>query len=637
MASRNRFPLGVRLGAAFLLATSGLSLAAAIYPDARAPGPAVAAAPVSPAAARALGARWRDSRSPEAAHEYAQALLASGLNNELVAAIVKEGLFADDRTARALFRAEALLRLNRYNEAAAIADAPALAGDPYAAFIRVRSIAGAGGGIDQAALSIATRGPEEIAREAWLLRARAALDANDFATLDASLSRAREAGAADARLETCRIERDIRAGDLVRADAALAARAKAIAKAASARGEALFDPEGWRLSAMLALRAGDGREAARLADRALLGTPGTVGAPFAAFAKWAAGDIAQARALLAAHLRAVPGDWAALDIAAAIALAEGNNEDGDAHLAALARLRPRLAAFRRLELAAAAGDFDAAMASVKGLVGDGPLSGAAAALVGPGAALPLLPEPLQADAALAALGAATDLRTARGAVSKLFALRRTPVDLAAAAATLSRTGDTAGAGALALEAMNAAPDFYAPLALRLAVLEEQGRVDEALHLHDLFLIAHPARTDAALGRALLLARSGDAPAAAAAFAALDPAIAFSTDDAALAYAQAATQASEEARALMLASAAQALPPARLAGVREAAHDDAGAVIAWRQALIDLPSADGIAERYRAAMARQGREQDAEAFLSAVARRVGPTAPSPGREAENADL
>lgn len=637
MTMRTRFPLTIRLGAAGVLAASGLTLAAAIHPQARPSGPAIEAVTVSPAAARALGAHWRETRRPETARQYAEALLAAGLNNELVAAIVKEGLFADDQVARTLFRAEALLRLNRFSEAAALADAPLLEGDPYAAFIRVRSNVGLGGGLDLSDLALATRGPADLAREAWLLRARVALDDNDFAAADASLRRASEAGATAARLEPFRIERDIRAGSLAKAAAGLDARARSLARAAARRGEVLLDVEGWRLAAMLALRAGDAREAARLADRAMLGAPGTPGAAFAAFAKWSAGDVAQARAILAAHLRAVPDDWRARDLAAAVAFAWGDAHEGEEQLAALAHLRPRLAAFRRLMRAAAARDFDAAYAAATDLAGDGPLSGAASSFVGAGAAFPAFPEPLEADAALAAVLAAADLRRARAAVSRLTDLRRAPVDLVAAAATLARQGDLPAAAALAEEAGSAAPDFYAALALRASLLEGEGRADEALRLHDQFLAAHPARADAALGRALLLARTGSASAAAAAFAALDPAVAFSTEESALAYARAATQAGDRARALMLADASKSLPPDRLAAVRETAQDDAGAAAAWRQALIALPSADGLAERYRAAMARQGRLDDAEAFLRAVARRAAPDPTLRGGDTENADL
>lgn len=88
---------------------------------------------------------------------------------------------------------------------------------------------------------------------------------------------------------------------------------------------------------------------------------------------------------------------------------------------------------------------------------------------------------------------------------------------------------------------------------------------------------------------------------------------------------------------MLEGAAKVRDPARIALVREAALDDAGAATAWREALIAEPSADGLAERYRAAMARQGRQADADAFLAAVARRSGPRAPDGLRDAEDADL
>jgi hypothetical protein len=624
----------LRLGAALLLAVAGLALARALVPPPAPAAPAVETAFVSPAAARALGARWRETRRPEAANAYAQALLGAGLNNELLTAVATEGLFRDDEFARTLFRAEALLRLYRYEDAAALAASPAVAENPYAAFIRVRAIAGLGRGLDREALALATRGPDALAREAWLLRARTALDDNDFETVDASLKRASEAGATAARLETYRIERDIRAGETARAREALDARARALSRAAIARGEAIPDFEGWRLSAMLSLRAGDGREAGRFADRALLAAPGGRDAPLAALAKWTAGDAAQASAILSAHLRAVPGDGTALDLAAALAFADSKHADGEAMLAALGAVDPRLAAFRRYQRAAARRDFDAALSALDGFSGEAPPAGAAAVLVGPGAALPFLPEALRADAMLATLAAASEPRSVRKASAALLDLRRSPIDLAVAAAALERIGDGEGAAKLAREGA-AAGDFFAPVALQSKIAEAAGRGAEALALHDRFLAANPARADAALSRALVLARTAEPSAAAKAFAALAPAVAFSTDEAAQSYAQAATGASEEMRAIMLAAAAGVLPPDRLARVRETARDDAGAAIAWREALIDAPWADDLAERYRAAMTRQGREADAQAFLAAVARRSG--APDRLREAEEANF
>lgn len=637
MAMTLRISPPLRIGAALLLAVAGLAFATSLLPAPAPAAPMVDAAFVSPAAARALGARWRDDRRAETGRAYAQALLAAGLNNELLTAVATEGLFNDDELSRTLFRAEALLRLYRYEDAAALAASPAVAENPYAAFIRVRALAGLGGGLDRDALAQATRGPNDLAREAWLLRARAALDVNDFATVDASLKRASESGAAAARLEAYRIERDIRAGEAARALEALDARARGLARTAAARGEAIPDYEGWRLSAMLALRAGDGREAGRLADRALLAAPGGRDAPLGALAKWTAGDAAQARSILSAHLRAVPGDWVAHDLAAAIAHAEGKRAAGDAQIAALAALQPRLAAFRRFQLAIADRKFDAAISAVSGFSGDAPPAGAGAALVGPGAALPFLPEPLRADAALAALAAATDTRSVRKAAAALLDLRRSPVDLAVTATALARVGDATGAAKHAREAAAAAGDFFAPVALQSTLAEAAGRDLEALALHDEFLAANPQRPDAALSRALLLARTAPPRAAAEAFAALDPDLAFSSDKAALAYAKAATSAGEEARAKMLEAASGRLSPARLAPVREAALDDAGAAIAWREALIAAPLAEGLAERYRAAMARQGRQAEADAFLAVVARRSSNAPPDGLRDAEDADL
>ena len=630
MRVRARISPPVRLLAAALLAVGGLGLASALNSAPRKAAPAVEGGYISPAAARALGARWRDARRPDLEREYAQALLAAGLSGDLLTAVAADGLFANDPAARALFRAEALLRLYRYKDAAAEASAPALADNPYAAFIRVRARAGAGGGLDRDALTLATRGPAALAREAWLLRARAALDESDFATADASLKRAAEAGATKARTEPFRIERDIRAGKTAAA-AALGARAQSLAKMASRRGETPPDIEGMRLAAMLALRAGDGREAARLADRAQLGTPGDRDAPLAAFAKWMAGDRAQAEAVLAAHLRAAPGDFVARDLAAALAFEQGEDKAGEAHLAALEISNRPLAAFRRMRRAAARGDFDGALRAARGFSAERRFQGAAAALLGAGAATARLPEPSDADRALAALAGAADQRSARAAASALLGARRSPVDLAAAAETFAQLGLDEDAAALAVDASRAAAGFYAPVALRAAILERQGRTAEALGHLEIFAARNAGHAPVRIARARLLLRLDEIDAAATAFAAIDPAALFADEGAALDYARAAALAGEPSRWAMTAAAKAALAPGETLGrVLEAAGDDAAAAETYRDALIDHPDSADLQRAYREVMIRQGRLDDAEALFALIARRrAGPEAGEAG--------
>lgn len=626
-----RLTLPVRVLAAATLGIGGLTFAAWLKHIPQGTAPAVEAGFASPAAARALGARWRQSRRPETERSYAQALLAAGLSDELLNAIAADGLFAMDPETRSLFRAEALLRLYRYTDAVAEASASDLADNPYAAFIRVRARAGAGGGLDRDALALATRGPAALAREAWLMRARAALDDSDFATADASLKRAAEAGATRARIEPFKIERDIRAGRTAPASAALAARAESLAAMAAGRGETLPDYEGLRLAAMLALRAGDGREAARLADRALLGTPGGRDAPLAAFAKWMAGDSAQAEAILSAHLRTAPGDYIARDLAAAVAFERGEEKEGAAQLAELEVSNAALAAFRRMRRASAQREFDKALAAAAQISDGKSLHGAASAVLGAGAVTPRLPEPADADRALAALGAAADQRSVRAAVSALLGARRSPVDLAAAAAALARAGLDDEAAALAFDASRAADDFFAPVALRAALLEKKGRPAEALGHLEVFAAKNAGHAPARIARARLLLRLDDVETAVAAFAALNPAAIFAEEAPALDYARAATLAGEPWRRAMIDAASAALAPGeRLGRVLEAAGEDAAAAKVYRDALIDDPDSADLARAYRDVMTRQGRAEDAEALFAAIARRrPAPAAGEPG--------
>lgn len=615
-----RRSLPLRVAAAAALAAGGLALAFSLTDVRRDAGPVIEAPAVSPAAARALGARWRETRRAETGRDYAAALLAAGLADELLGAIATEGLFAEDPAARSLFRAEALLRLYRHEEAIAeTAAEPALADNPYAAFIRVRARAASGGGVDRDALAAATRGPADLAREAWLFRARAALAEGDFAAADASLQRAAEAGAAPARIDLLKIERAIRSGNTAEAAGALAERARR--PAAHGRGAAGPDAEALRLAAMLALRAGDGRAAGRLADRAGLGAPGGPDAPLAAYAKWMAGDKAQADAMISAHLRAAPRDWVVRDLAAARAVAEGRTAEADTHFSALEAINPRLAAFRRMRLAEARRAFDAAYALLPAIAGETLVTGAAAALLGEGAASPLLPEPSPADRARAALAAASQARQAREGAARLFSLRRSPVDLAAASAAFSRASLDEEAAALAAEASRAADGFFAPVALRSALLEKQGRGSDALGLYDAFAARNAAHAPALIARARLLFRLADFEASAAAFAALDPAIVFADHQAALDFAHAAAAAGAPWRDGMLDAARSALPAGeRLGRILDAAGDAAGAAAAYREALINDPGAADIASAYRAAMAQQGRSAEADALLEAIARR-----------------
>lgn len=620
--------LPVRLLAAAALGVSGLTFAAMLRNVSRETAPAIEAEFVSPAAARALGARWRETRRPDTERSYAQALLAAGLLDDLLNAIAADDLFAGDHASRALFRAEALLRLYRYKDAIAEASTPTIADNPYAAFIRVRARAGAGGGLDRDALSLATRGPADLAREAWLLRARAALDASDLATADSSLKRAAEAGAGKARLEPFEIERDIRAGKTAAAADMLDTRARSLAELASRRGERMPDYDGLRLAAMLALRAGNGREAARLADRAILGTPGGHDAPLAAFAKWMAGDSAQAAAILSAHLRAAPRDWIARDLAAALAFERGDNDEGHGQLAELDVANARLAAFRRMIRAQGMRDFDGAYAALGAMSGETPLFGAAAALLGAGAPVPLLPEPAEADRALAALSAADGARAARAAVAKLSKLRRSPIDLAASAAALARAGLDDEALMLAFDAGRAAENFYAPVALRAALLEKRGREAEALGHLEVFAAGNAGHARARVARARLLLRLGKAEAAVSAFAAIDPASVFVDNSASLDYARAAFLAGEPWRRSMIGAAKAALSPGdRLGRILETAGDDAAAAETYRDALINNPDSADLADAYRAVMERQGRSADADDLFAAIAKRRADAPPA----------
>ncbi len=562
--------------------------------------------PVSPAKARAIGARWRLVKSDALALRYAEALAAAGLYDELLKELRDGGLLAADERARLLFASEAMLRQRRYDDANETARRDG--DDPWFSFIRARAhyalTPDAKAVFDD--LQDALRGPDALAAEAWLFRARLALDVNDFETAAAAGRRAREAGAGERHVNAVAIESLIRTGEEAAAARLLAERNR----------QKRADDADARLAAMISLRQGDARAAARR-----LAAAGGKDGPndlLAALAKWRAGDIAQAYAQAERELILAPQNWMALDLLAAIARDMGKGEEADRLIERLAASRPGLATVRRLRLQT---DPDAAYAALATLSGASDISGVGAALLGADADLPeALREATQGERALIALAAALaanevkaidpDSVSAGGAVD--------PIVLTFGGAGYEALGEWAKADEMYVRASVVAPDFFRPVMNAADLARRRGANSRAIKLLSRFAEAHPDHVEARLALARAYEAAADFNAAADAYARIAPEILFASPEAARAYAAAATQAGRTAREAMLIAAAAGATDAKILGeTLFIAGDDEGAAAALRKALIADPANQEIARRYVEAMTRLGRGDDAQSLLKAI--------------------
>lgn len=565
--------------------------------------------------ARAIGARWRASRDDALGREYARALISAGLYDELIAEIDRRGLFAGDDAAAGLFRAEANLRQGRYEEA--IAAARDEVENPYMAFARARAGYALSSNADAvgADLARALRGPKELGAEAWIFRARLALDANDFASAEAAARRAGEAGATKARTGQLAIELALRQGDLQEASSLLKARA--------ARSRAAVDPGDYRLSAMMKLRDGDPKAAVRFADLARQGTAVDDRLRLvAALAKWRAGDDAQAWSLVSAHLAAAPQNWVALDLGAAIARDMRRDDEAAALLTRLAAEKPALAIVRRLRSQPDA--LDAAFDDLLALNGARDAQGAAAALLGANVEVEGLDEARAPEISLINLAAAIDAgdpRAVRRMAEALSGEDASPLALALAGVAFGAAGDQARADALLIKASAGAPGFLTPVKVRAAAMEREGDVAGAAALLRGFAAMNRNDEQAQLLLAAAEAASGDWERAVETYASIDPAAVFGDARAAAAYGKAAGKTGGDALSDMRRGARLHASSARILGLSlAAADDDEGAAPALKIALIADPADTDVKVAFLGAMTRIGQSGEARSLLAEIGRR-----------------
>ncbi|MCB2096172.1 MAG: hypothetical protein KDE05_00945 [Parvularculaceae bacterium] len=574
----------------------------------------IGAQEASPAKARALGARWRASKTDALARQYADALVSAGLYDQLLEEIGGNGLFAADEQAATLFSAEALLRQRRYEDARD--KAAQETANPWLAYVQARAnyamSADEPGAIHD--LGAALRGPEDLLIDAWLFRARVALDANDSATASAAMRRAKEAGAPPSRTDTVEIEAAVRAGDLPSA-------AKRLSERASRAKKRAVPAADYRIGAMIRLRQEDGQGAVRLLDRAnAVGEPAPL---LTALAKWRAGDVAQAYALVEKELSATPDNWVTLDLAAAIARDLGKTEEADRLLMRLSEVRPALGVLRRLRKGLS---LDTAVSELSALTDGEGVSGAGAALLGEGAALPdALREADERERNLVTLGAALASNNPRALkpYEATVSAGTDPVTLMLGGAAYERLGEWARADEMYVRASVAAQGQFTPVRRAADLALARGATERAIRLIEMFASAHPDHVAARLALARAHLAGDDARGAARIYAGLAPEDVFASREAALSYAQAAKGAGEKAREEMLAAARQGSSDMAILGEASlAVGDDAGGSAALREALIADPADERIAALYAGAMTRLGKEEEAQSLLAAIAKRAG---------------
>jgi tetratricopeptide (TPR) repeat protein len=618
-AGMRRLLAGMSVAAAFGAAISFVWLTDA----GKAPDAATTIAAPSAGEARAIGARWRASRNAALGAEYARALIAAGLYDELLTEISERGLFKGDAVGAALYRTEAALRQGRYEEALQSGGEGSAFENPYLAYARARAAYALTGDPSAVAedLARALRGPAELTADAWLFRARLALDANDFETAEAAARRAAEAGADQRSVEAVSIEKSVRAGDLQSAATRLAARMKSAKGAAAGKLENDF-----RLAAMVNLKAGDAESAVRLVEEGrLAGAMDASARLLAALAKWMGGDEAQAYTLASGVLAASPENWTAIDLAAAIARDLGRNDEADALLERLAARRPALALARRYGDGVPSTDHDEAFAQFSGLDDDLASGGVAAALLGADRNMPaLIKEPGASVRMAARLAKSINENDARGMRKAALAA----VDggggvltIALAGEAFRRIGDFDRADDAFARASAAEPGFFAPLGARVRLFVDRGNRPAAIGLLREFLVVNPVNLEALVAMAILEEESGAARAAAASFSSLAPKEVFADEAAAIHYARAALKTGPAALELMLERARENATSMRLLGrIYSAVGDDERAAAAFRLALIADPADLEVPGEYFAAMERLGRGDEARTLLAEIVRR-----------------
>ncbi|MEO0399761.1 MAG: tetratricopeptide repeat protein [Pseudomonadota bacterium] len=661
-----------------LVLAAGISVHRAGFADRH--GAEAASAPLrSLVKAKAHFAREPNS---ETANAYALALLSAGRYDDLAVFLRDPATPFAGAAARKAISAEAALRRGLFADAEAATAAIRRAADGEAVeeakagatiladFLqaRVEYAVNASARADASALlSEPLRAGGDLAREAWLFKARMALDAGELDYARLAAKRGGEAGASHDRVAAVAIEADIRQGDLSKAAAAIAVRERAefLATRRSARDNRRVHPETARLNGLLAMREGRFRDAARAFKSmgpSLQAEPR--GRLLLALAHLGAGDRASAAHAAAVYGAAAPDDWVGRDVALMVARARGDVAQASALKAELALLHPmldrlRAAAGARRDprayfdimkplIAQQSADPSNADDNVAGM-GTPPqqVIGAQRWLLGAAVLDEININPVDRRRARV-LGDAREmsLYARRAAFQEVFEdpARANDEPLGPALLVLAgigyeAAGDLVPAGGLYQKAISTAPDF-APAVLRLAALAEgaQGarsqHRDAALYAMRRYLTIDNSghvSSDAVLIRQALARHLTHRGFKGSALLALRPIEADLTRSSgnAVDYARRLSEAGDLVRlARFTAAAVKILPDGVDKGRLHALADDhAAAARAFRAALAADPADPAAVAGYRRAMSALGRDAEARALINYIEARYRRTAAS----------
>ncbi len=535
-----------------------------------------------------------------------------------------------------LYRVEALLRVHDFARAEKEAQSllEVRESRPAAEFILARAAYGRGDAERAKALTNAViRLSPAHAPEAWLFRARMALDGNDADLAVSAARRAGEAGAAEARVAAMRIEAALRKGDLAAAQSRFEARRRRLAPR-DGRGKAYRDPEGAYLRALIDAKAGETQGLSRTIELARSWLEHEPRGPLRLAAlHWRAGDEARARAAALGYLERAPGDTLALDLLAVIAAGEGKAAVAVAAAKALEAADRSLGAYRLHAAQMMAGNLDAA----HGIVSDAgarpaPLEFTTAVEV-------LLGRPF--ESVRARRGYAQRIALASGRQDPCSA--RAPADEADAvlltligARSLTRSCARAAAGRLD-RALDAAPDFRAALEWRTVADVRDGAFGAAADRLERRLEARPDDTEAALLLARVRYAAGDADGARRRLEPLAPRLIARPPDA-LFYASLLGLAGEAEMLRAFAETAGArAPDAPLAGeLFERAGLLNDAARARRAAMLADPEDPARVANYVDAMVALSRQSAARSLLLEIQRRNSTAAVSSALQSLAAD-
>lgn len=626
---RARAPLVLASGAVVVLCLALLAVASErMFRPARAQA---AAAPQDMAAeferrgdfkraAETLRAAWRAAPTETLRLKTARAFLVAGEEATAIDLLSAPSEGASEDFTRRHLLAEADLRARRFADAADVAaallaDAP---GDGSAKLILARVAHGLGDFRKSRALTAETirMGGPSLA-EAWLFRARLALDANDLETARSAAKRAGEAGAGAGELSAIEIEALLRAGDLDKARAGLAD-----FRDAPWGGEG---PLAERLATHLDVCAGRFAEAGRrLRDIASLVESAPFGLLFIARVADLSGDVAQGEDMLRTALDEAPANPPLLAASFDHAIAVGRLDHADEIIRRVSEVDPDRAALAAVEASLARGDIDAAANAARAIrsFSDPPSTDAFVF----GARCLRSDARGQVATRAAALLAAVAEAKGNERSQTLSAARRLDAETDDAAAALLAgeiylsAGDDDAAATAFSRARDRAPGSSAARTGLARIAARAGAPEDALKA----IPADAALTPgAALNRARALAALGRADEAAAGIAPF--AGDFGADPAAAAAAlRIFARANRPEDVLAVTEGARSkLPDApQTVELLIAAGRTDQAAAAARAGLIAFPDAEDRAALYVNVMSGIGRRQEAAEFLKELSAKVG---------------